>query len=946
MLQQLKTSNQLPFFRSLRGKLLLWFLGVSITPLMAVGILTYNQSKIVLQDEAAAKLTAIRDIKTAQVETYFQNALADVTVLSKSPAVISAMKSLNRAAEMEAKGTGRDEAVALKKYQDLYLDNPDMVDAGDGSVYSVAHAKYHELFREYQQDYGYYDIFLVEPDAGTIVYSVFKKEDFGTGLLKGPYASTNLGAVFGAAVKAEDGNNTVVLQDFAYYEPTKDVAAFAASPIFDRSTLIGVLIFQLPITQISEMMQESTGLGETGETILVGADDRLLRSDSRFSAASTILRQMSQALGSDASETSFDSITDYRGNEVFIAYTPVNLNGVHWRVEAKIDKAEALAPAGFIFRRIMLMVGLSILLVTAVAFFVAYGITAPLAAATDIARKLAIGNIDQQISIRNRNETGVMAEAFSQLITYIKEMATFAARLAEGDLTVEVEIRSEKDVLGAAFGQMAQSLRQLTAQVVENAGQMTMASRQLTDIAGQAGGATEQAVERIQRVSLGINRQTQQLEHVSLIVRQLTNAIDGVAQGAQEQATAAGKTSHITGELMSNINQMTANAQAGADGSRQSAKIAHGGQQTVQQTVAGMVNIKAAFEELTEKIQEMGRRSEQVGMIVETIDDIASQTNLLALNAAIEAARAGEHGKGFAVVADEVRKLAEKSAAATGEISRLIENIQQTTNAAEKSMKHGVELVNTGMENAHQAGEALQHILQSAEEVKLQVEEVSRATGSMEHSSRDLVDAIDTVSAVIEENTAATEEMAAGSAEALQAIQDIVLVSEENNLAVADVGSAAEEMSAQVQEVLASAQALNQLADQLTVTVSIFKLGNEEDIINQLNMFKYAHIRWVERIEEMLAGRLTLQEDEIDLPTACILGQWYYQAGAEQYGDRPEFIAIEEPHRQLHQAGRAAVVACNQGDHQQAETLLQQAAQNSADIVSALDGLAEYITSS
>jgi len=469
MFRQLKASNQLPFFQSLRGKLLLWFLGVSIVPLLAVGFLAYNQASAVLAAEATAKLTAIRDIKANQVESYFDNALSDVTALSKSPAVIAAMRSLNRASEMEAKGSGEGETAAMKKYQALYLGNPDLVDVGDGSVYSVAHAQYHNLFREYQTDYGYYDIFLVEPDEGIIVYSVLKGEDFGTSLKNGPYASTNLGAVVNAVVKAKD-SNLAMLQDFAYYPPFEDVATFVASPIFDHSTLIGVLVFQLPITQINELMQESTGLGETGETILVGMDDRLLRSDSRFSADATILRQM---IGSQlvSAEVGFDTITDYRGNEVFAAHQPVDLPGVHWMFEAKIDRAEALAPAGIIFNRIMLILGLSIVLVALVAFFVAYGITAPLSVVTEAARRLAVGDISHKIPVRNKNETGLMAEAFTQLSAYVKEMSAFAARLAEGDLTVKVETRSDEDVLGTAFGQMAQSLQELTGHVVENAGQ-------------------------------------------------------------------------------------------------------------------------------------------------------------------------------------------------------------------------------------------------------------------------------------------------------------------------------------------------------------------------------------------------------------------------------------------------------------------------------------------
>ena len=453
-----------------------------------------------------------------------------------------------------------------------------------------------------------------------------------------------------------------------------------------------------------------------------------------------------------------------------------------------------------------------------------YVLSKPLALLLRTSRALAEGDVGQQIDFKSSDEIGDLAEAYSRVVDYMRDVAGVSERMAGGDLTMEVKPRSERDALGRALSQLVARQQQLIGRVKSVAANVSEASRQLTRAAEQTAQATQQITGTIQQMAKGTAEQSGALQQTAGNVDQMAAAVGQIADGSREQAKGVDEATDIVRKVSTSISAVSGNARAGAEAWQSTAASAREGARMTHDTVDGMGRVKHAMDAVSDRVTGLGERSGEIGKIVSTIDDIAAQTNLLALNAAIEAARAGEQGRGFAVVADEVRKLAERSSAATKEIAGLVSGIQAGVSEAVTAMEQGSKEAEAGYKLAADAGSALDDILERSQSVGRQVEQISAAAQQLQDLSSGMVGAIDQIKRIVEQNAAATEQMARNSAEVSKSVEATAGVAGDNSAAAQEVSASVEQMSAQMEETLAAAQSLADMSEEMERAVAAFRV--------------------------------------------------------------------------------------------------------------------------
>jgi methyl-accepting chemotaxis protein len=352
-------------------------------------------------------------------------------------------------------------------------------------------------------------------------------------------------------------------------------------------------------------------------------------------------------------------------------------------------------------------------------------IAVPLGELSAAAQKIASGDLSVSVISNSRqDEVGILAATFTEMTISLGEMARVAQQISSGDLTVEVKPKSEKDILAKAFAAMVAKLRRVTAEMQESIGILSSSAQQVVATTTQVAAAASET---------------------AAAVTETTTTVEEVKQTAQ---LAMRKAKYVS------------------DSAQRAAQVSENGKKSTIESIDAMKQIREQMESIAESIVRLSEQSQMIGEIMLSVNDLAEQSNLLAVNASIEAAKAGEQGKGFAVVAQEVRNLAEQSKQATTQVRSILHDIQKATNAAVMAAEQGSKAVEAGVKQSLHAGDAVQKLGES-------IAEAAQAATQIAASSQQQMAGMDQVAQAMENIKTASTQNVASTRQTQVAAKDI-----------------------------------------------------------------------------------------------------------------------------------------------------------------------------
>lgn len=717
---------------TIKTRLVLLGTCLAFIPTLVVGfILSENalrEGSNSLRESAQSRLTAISDLTAESISNYFDFIQSQATSFATDVSVIEASREFNDAFFLYAENHKNDlsrSKTSLEGYyandfeqqfkrlnqnqsaqpnalldqlspqaqllQSVYIsenksplgEKDAMISAGNGSEYDAVHKRYHTMMRHFQQTFGYYDVFIAEAKTGHIIYSVFKELDFGTSLLTGPYKNTGIGQAFKLAIDGAKQGETF-LTDFAPYGPSYNApASFISTPIYDGQQLIAVLIFQMPVDRINDAVNyqqswDHIGLGLTGQSYLIG-DDQKLRSNVRqmYDQKDSYLKELNR-IGLSSPQINEIDVRDTTIGQLSIAHQSVDeaLNGMSGNtIETNYLGEQVLAA----YQPLSIQ-GLNWGLITEIHEEEAL---APIALLTEkIQRNVWFAAI---ISLIVGALLGYLVALY--LTRPIKHMIHMVNALSsgEGDLTQRLPATGKDEL-----SELSQGINHFIGQIDATLSKALKSVARLIPI-------SEDTASVINKLNDANETQQQQARHLNDLITLTNEASEAVANELKDvdSATKSGES-----KVVSSQKEIT----------------------DVANTIGAMsTDITAAMAAL----DTLKDDTQKITGVIDVINGIAEQTNLLALNAAIEAARAGEAGRGFAVVADEVRTLASKTGESTSEVAAMVAAIQNSTTSVSNLMESSGRNAENSVSKVQTSVNSLESVNDAMQQIALKVQEIS-----------------------------------------------------------------------------------------------------------------------------------------------------------------------------------------------------------------------------
>lgn len=701
--------QRLPFFRSIRGQLIVWFLVLAMLPLGTIAVISFTTAQRSLRESITDAHEALGTAKMERLDSWLKDTGRIVESLAALPGIRGVQGGANTGVEIMMQTRSNPES------HETYM-----------QAYNTASAAMKAFVESYARvDAG----FLIDANGTILISTDQNLVKDGTPVSQVPNID------FQAGLK-----QTSVGDIRLSIDGVSRIFVTVAPIIAPDGKTVGVMALRINVDAINQIISDYTGLGTSGEMYLVGVDDHLMRTPSRnvqadFDKQRIDTFPMQQiALGIEQGNQEY---TDYRGLNVLGSWH--KLQNAPWVLLVEVDTAEAFQPVNSLGALILLVAFIALLAIIGISLTVANSIARPIARITQSASKVARGALDEQVDIRSGTEIGLLAAAFNQMTSNLRDLVTSERASKE---------RLEKTVSGYS-------------RFIEAVSQGNLKQR----LSLNGGGADDDLV----RLGQNLNDMVENLRQMTLQIRDVVASVSSTVvqiQAATTQQTAAAteqdasvtQTVATVEEVRATVQQTASRAQSVAASSQQSVQVSRGGQQAVTDTMKGMETLRQRVHDIAENILMLSERTQQIGEIIDTVNALAEQSKLLALNASIEAARAGEEGKGFAVVAMEVRQLAEQSREATANVRRILSEIQVATNSAVMVTEEGSKGAESGILLAQNAGEAIRNLAAVIEEAAQAAMQIAASTNQQTNGMDQLASAMTQIQQAAAQTAASTRQ--------------------------------------------------------------------------------------------------------------------------------------------------------------------------------------------